>query len=299
MSDLPLNGAGHVPDEAAFGFAHGLLTPAELRTVDGHIASCETCRKRVAERLGTAEAAADALAAIGVDSAPATAPLRWLAAAAVVVAAAGAVWWARRAGRAEPSPGPPAEDARVRAALRSGKLPLAPFLMELSPPQETLMGGGPAPARGRLAPAGTAVVTGSPSFAWEPAVGARRYRVRIFTLSGQPVTESPAVAGTAWTPPQPLAPGTYQWQIDADRDGRSVTIPEPPAMPPRFRVLDAETAARLQSLAKARPAGHVKLAVEYARAGAVDAARSELEAALAANPSRDDVRALLRSLDRR
>jgi Tfp pilus assembly protein PilF len=64
-------------------------------------------------------------------------------------------------------------------------------------------------------------------------------------------------------------------------------------------VIDPGVAARLRTLAKTRPGDHLLLAVEYARAGVVDDARSELEAELGANPSRGDVRALLHSLDGR
>ena len=161
------------------------------------------------------------------------------------------------------------------------------------------MGASVAAVADRLSPAGTAVLAATPSFSWEPVAGARRYRVRVFTLSGEPVAESPAVASLSWTAVEPLGAGTYQWQVEADRDAGAVTLPGPPDTPPRFRVLDAADAARLLSLAKARPSAHLKLAVEYARAGAVDAARAELQAQLLANPARDDVRALLRSLDRR
>jgi hypothetical protein len=298
LADLPLNAAGHLPDEAAFGYAHGLLTPAELRSVDAHIASCDGCRKMLADRLGTAEAAADARSAVGVG-APASSPIRWLAAAAVLVAAAGAAWWARLGAGPAPAVGPPPEDARVRAALQSGRLPLPPFLAELSPPRETLMGEGASPESHRLSPAATALLDPAPTFSWDAVSGARRYRVRIFTLSGEPVAESPVVAGTSWTAADPLSAGTYQWQVEADRKAGPVTLPAPPDTPPRFRVLDSATADRLRSLARTRPSAHLKLAVEYARAGVVDAARAELEAELRANPTRDDVRSLLRSLDRR
>ncbi|HET7453122.1 MAG TPA: hypothetical protein VFL12_10295, partial [Thermoanaerobaculia bacterium] len=236
--------------------------------------------------------------ALGVGV-PAASPVRWLVAAAVLVAAAGAAWWARLGPGPSPEKASAPEDARVRAALRSGKLPLPPFLMELSPGRETLMGEPAAPRAGRLSPAGVAVLEATPTFSWAGVPGARRYRVRIFTLAGEPVDESPAVAGTSWAAVRPLAAGTYQWQVEAHRDAGTVTLPGPPDTPPRFRVLDRADAARLQSLAKARPSAHVKLAVEYARAGVVDAARAELQAELADHPSRDDVRALLRSLDRR
>ena len=146
--------------------------------------------------------------------------------------------------------------------------------------------------------AGTGVLDGAPRFSWGPVAGRATYRVRVFSAAGEPVVESAELPGPEWIPDRPLPAGaTYQWQVEASGEGEPVTIPEPPAAPPRLRVVDPAAAARLRALGKARPGEHILLAVEYARAGAIEEARAELEAERKADPSREDVRALLRSLD--
>ncbi|HET9794279.1 MAG TPA: tetratricopeptide repeat protein, partial [Thermoanaerobaculia bacterium] len=264
----------------------------------GHIAGCAGCRSRLAARL-RAEETADDLRSSFEANVPRAAPARWWAAAAALIgAAAGAAWWAARGPASVSHASAAGEEVRVRAALRSGRLPFPGFVKELSPAPEVLMGEGSASAPPRLSPAGTGVLTGTPRFAWEAVPGVHAFRVRIFSIAGEPVAESPELAGPEWTPDRPLPPGkTYQWQIEGERGTDRITIPEPPAEPPRFRVIEPNAAARLRSLARARPAAHLLLAVEYARAGAVDEARTELQAASRENPSRADVRALLRSID--
>ena len=298
MPDLPLNGAGHLPEEALYGYEHRLLTGAELKVVHDHVASCPDCRARLAARLRAEEAVADVRSSLGVD-APRAAPIRWWAAvAAALVAAAGGLWWAARSARPVSTASGDADEARVRAVLRSGRLPLPGFVKDLAPPRETLMGEAPAPSAPRLSPDGTAVLSGAPRLSWSPLPGAGSYRVTVFSLAGEPVAASPGLSATEWTPDAPLPSGrNYQWQVEAQRGAERVTIPEPPATPPRFRVLAPSVASRLRSLARARPADHLLLAVEYARAGAVDEARKELRAESMRNPSRAGVEALLRSLD--
>jgi hypothetical protein len=298
VPELPLNGAGHLPQEAMYGYENRLLTASELRVVHDHVAVCGDCRARLAGRLRADEAAADLRASFGLE-ARRSAPIRWWAAAAALVAAvSGAVWWAGRRAAPVSFAAGTAEQARVRAALRTGRLPLAPFVKDLTPAPETLMGEAPARPPMRLSPAGTGVLDGAPRFSWGPVAGSAAYRVRVFSAAGEPVAESAELSRPEWIPDRPLPAGaTYQWQVEASGGEEPVTIPEPPAATPRFRVLDPAAAARLRALVKARPREHLLLAVEYARAGAIDEARSELQEELAESPSREDVRRLLRALD--
>jgi len=299
LPELPLNDAGHLPPEAMYGYENRLLTASELRVVHDHIAACGDCRARLAGRLRADEAAADVRASFGLE-ARRPAPIRWWAAAAALAAASGAVWWAGRRAAPVSFASGAAEQARVRAALRTGRLPLAPYVKDLTPAPGTLMGDATAPAPMRLSPAGTGVLDGAPRFSWVSVAGSAAYRVRVFSAAGEPVAESAELPRPEWIPDRPLPAGaTYQWQVEASGGGEPVTIPEPPAAPPMFRVLDPAAAARLRALAKARPDDHLLLAVEYARAGAVDEARSELQKELASRPSREDVRRLLRALDAR
>ncbi len=287
-----MNGAGHLPPELSFGYEHGLLSPNELSEVHDHIAACEACRRRLAGRLDSDGMADDARSSLGLGH-PRTRGwfFAYAAAAALLVAAAGSLWRARRA----PSGGD--DTPAVREALRAGRLPLPGFLNDLASARETLMGGAPGAAVRRLSPAATVVMGGTPRFRWEALPGRWTYEVRVFRADGEAVAASPRLSGLEWRPEHPLAAGQdYAWQVVASRGEERVTLPEPPASPPRFRVLDSATSARLRELARLHPDSHLLLGVEFARAGAVDDAREEIAAALRESPGRADVRALLGSL---
>jgi hypothetical protein len=293
-----VNSGGHLLPELAFGYEQGLLSADELREVHDHIASCSDCRKLLAERLDADTMVEDVRGALDAGR-PGT--RRWwpalAATAAVLVAVGGALRWARRA----PAPVNVAEDDSdtpvVREALRSGRLPTPGFLGSLASPRETLMGAESKPGPPRFfAPAATAVLEPAPRFRWDALSGQWTYRVRVFRENGEPVAESPDLSVGEWNADRPFPAGeNYAWQVAASRGAEKITLPQPPDTPPRFRVLDGATAARLRNLAGRRP-GSLLLAVEYAQAGAVENARSELAAFLRLHPGREDVRALLRSL---
>jgi hypothetical protein len=123
--------------------------------------------------------------------------------------------------------------------------------------------------------------------------------VVVFRLGGEEAARSPSIAASEWTCDRELARGVdYEWQVEASRGGERVTLPQPPDTPPRFRVLDAAAARRLSQLARQDPADRVRIGVESARAGAVEAARAELQATLEKDPSREDIRKLLATLPR-
>jgi hypothetical protein len=145
-------------------------------------------------------------------------------------------------------------------------------------------------------PAATAVVEPVVHFRWDALPGEWSYRIRVFRENGEQVAESPDVPAARWVVDRPLPSGEdLTWQVVASRGAENVTLPAAPDTPPRFRVLDAATAGRLKDLAGRRP-GSLLLAVEYARAGAVENARSELETFLGRHPRREDVRRLLANL---
>ena len=292
-----MNPGGHLLPELAFGYEQGLLSADELREVHDHIASCPDCRKLLAKRLDADAMVGDVREALGVERSRLR---RWwpalAAAAAVLVAVGGALRWARRAPARVTIADDDSDAPIVRDALRSGRLPTPGFLSGLASPRETLMGGTrPSPPR-FFSPAATAVVAPAARFRWDALPGDWSYRVRVFRGNGEQAAESPEVSAGEWSADRPLAAGEdYAWQVVASRGAERITLPQPPDTPPRFRVLDGATAARLRQLAALRP-GSLLLAVEYARAGAVEDARSELTDFLRRNPGREDVRALLRSL---
>jgi hypothetical protein len=292
-----LNPGGHLLPELAFGYEHGLLSAGELKEIHDHIAACSGCRELLAARLGADAMIGDLRETLEVKR---PGSRRWwpalAAAAAVLVAAGGALRWARRAPVGVTVADDDSDTPLVREALRSGRLPVPEFLGGLASPRETLMGGSrPLPPR-VFSPAATAVVEPIVHFRWDALPGEWNYRIRVFRENGEQVAESPDVPAGGWIVDRPLPPGEdLTWQVVASRGAERITLPQPPDTPPRFRVLDAPTGGRLRELAGRRP-GSLLLAVEYARAGAVENARSELEAFLRRHPRREDVRTLLANL---
>jgi hypothetical protein len=283
---------GHLRPETLFGYEHQLLTPEELSAVFEHVAQCADCRLALAERMNVNEMAADAqsLQASPPQSAVREFP-RYAAAAVLIVVAGAAFWYARFHPAA--SPEPPA----VQEALVAGHIALPQFLNELQPEREVLMGGPGAVAPRIFSPRGTAVAGLPVEFRWQSLDGDWTYKVRVFTLAGDPVTASPDTHTPQWFCDQDLQAGfAYQWQVTAMRGADRVTLPQPSETPPRFRILDTASAQRLRELARRQPSDHLLLGVEYARAGLLDDARAQLSEASGPAPGQPQILRLLQSL---
>ena len=282
-----MNPSSHLPPESLFGYEHQLLTPDEVRGVHEHIAQCEECRSKLAERLGAATMESDLRAALGAAGPRTNRTARmWLAyaAAAAILATIGlTVWFERR-------------DRSVEDALRTGSIPQPEFVKELNPPREVLMGRDTPASAALLSPKGTAVLSQQPSFLWKQLGEGWNYKVQVFALDGVPAAESPDLATTAWICDRVLARDrTYEWQITALRGNEHVTLEKPPEAPARFRIVDASTAARLQGLAAGKST-YLQLAVEYGRAGLLDDARREMRQAIEQHPGQPALERLLDSL---
>ena len=164
----------------------------------------------------------------------------------------------------------PDVQARVRAALDGGALALPDDVAALAGPHETLMGGQSPAAFRIIAPAGIAVATDRPTFAWEPLDGGDDYWVTIVDDLGKPIGPPMEARGPVLVLLQSLPRGRdYTWQVSATRGGTRVTVPAPPDPPARFRVLDKATADRLAAVESAHPDSHVLLGLLYLQAGAV------------------------------
>jgi hypothetical protein len=283
---------GHLRPETLFGYEHRLLTPEELIVVFEHTAQCADCRLALAARMNVNHMAADVQSALAVPPQAAVWKFpRYATAAAVILVTAGAFWYARS--RQAASADPPA----VEEALRAGHLALPPFLSELQPRRQVLMGG-PGNADPQIfSPRGMAVAGLPVEFRWQALDGDWTYRVQVFTVAGDPVTASPDINAPQWSCQQDLEAGSdYQWQVSAVRGAERVTLPPPSETPPRFRVLDSASAQRMRGLARQQPSNHLLLGVEYAQAGLLDDARTELTEASRLAPDRPRILRLLESL---
>ena len=282
-----MNPAEHLRPETCFGYEHHLLSAEEIAAVHAHIASCEGCRRKLAAHVGLDDMAADIRSALsGGPEAQARRPYWTYAWAATILLAIGASIWFFSARQPE----------HVREALSAGTIPLPDFLKDLNPPKEVLMGSqSPAAGGALISPKGTAVLASRPEFQWRTLAGEWTYKVQVFTVDGELVAESGELQSSTWSPQSDLRRGvTLQWQVAATKGSDRMTMPQPPETPPRFRVVDSDTAGRLKRL----PGSHVERAVEYARAGVLDAAREEMTAAVAERPGDEDRRRLLQFLER-
>jgi hypothetical protein len=190
------------------------------------------------------------------------------------------------------------EAQAVRTALADHRLDVPPFISALGGASGTLMGPtDPLPELRPVRPLATAVEDVRPRFEWTPLAGAGVYVVSVFDADFNQVQESPGLTSTRWQPLDPLARGrTYVWQVRAQGPGLDVTAPAPPAAEARFHVLAGDVASRLADVRRRLGGSHLALGVLLARAGALDAARQELEALAAANPDADAPRQLLEAL---
>jgi hypothetical protein len=218
---------------------------------------------------------------------------------AVFLIAAGAIWYSlHRAAlidRASLHDRETAKEVEVTGdILEAGRLPLPDFVNGLTQPRQDAG----EPNLELISPVGTAVLSERPTFRWKALKGDWSYRVRVLRLDSGVAAESGEISGTDWTPEADLASGiNYQWQILAQRGNERLTFPQPPRNPPRFRVVDATTSARLRELAGKRGGVHLLLAIEYGKAGLIEDARRELQEELKTTRHAEAVERLIHSLD--
>jgi hypothetical protein len=76
--------------------------------------------------------------------------------------------------------------------------------------------------------AGAVQPPNGPLFQWQPLAGARNYRVRLLTASGDEI-QGDTTSATAWAVPRTLVTGSYRWQVTAlDMSGRVIGTSERP-----------------------------------------------------------------------
>jgi hypothetical protein len=185
-------------------------------------------------------------------------------------------------------PLPPDLQRSVHDAISLGKVDRPALPGELRGPRETLAGAPSPEGSFRVgAPVGSFVEAERPTFRWSKEPGATGYRINLVPQGGA-VVSSPLLpaSATTWTPHEPLSPNeTYEWEVEALKDGETLAkSPAPPEPEARFRVLDAASRIALQQVREKWGASHLVMGLAYARAGLVAEARREFEELARENP---------------
>ena len=284
----------HVSSEQLQEFVDGELGDERRAGVEQHLKWCTDCHSDAQALQEFAKAQRPRVVAF---------PARgwWLAmAAAVLLAAAGLGVWLRRPaeiaslndagvkisldsqGRLTGLNGLSAEQTKaVHGVFAGAALQPRANLGELQPQRSTLMGSAAAPNFHLVDPVGTAVRSERPEFHWTLRGSDATYIVTLKNLISSQIISSPELHSLTWTPTEPLQRGAiYAWQVAASLNGQEEVAPAPPSPQARLLILDASTAARLDSL----PPSHLLRATMYAEAGLLDDAELEAKALADENP---------------
>jgi hypothetical protein len=188
--------------------------------------------------------------------------------------------------------------AAVQTAAKNGTLE-KPVVLAMVQSREVIARGAPdGGVRFALrAPVGTVVESDRPAFSWEAAPGATGYLVTIYDATSRESIGGATVAGTEWTPPEPLMRGrTYRWEVAALKDGQQVgRAPRSSGPTARFRVLEQEQLEKLNEARATYGDSHLALGVLYTQAGLLDDAEREFGHLLQENPDSAAARRLLAS----
>lgn len=196
---------------------------------------------------------------------------------------------------------PPELQEAVRKATATGEPTLTPALAALRGADDVLAG---APGKkgvfAVVAPIGTLVESPRPTLRWQGLAEATAYRVNLAPRGGGEVMKSPLLdaRATEWTPDRALAPNeTYDWEVEALRDGEMIAkAPAPPKPEARFAVLPNEKREELEKLRQEYGRSHLVLGLVYAKAGLLPQARAEFKKLAQENPGNDLPRRLLEGL---
>jgi len=191
-----------------------------------------------------------------------------------------------------------AEGRLIAAALRTGRVEVPAEVRDLIGSTGVLLGDdSPEPGFRPVAPVGTAVRSGQPSFSWQPLPEATTYAVAVYDSEFNPVDRADSLTRTSWTPSRALKPGAvYLWQVSARRGAEEITTPVPPAPEARFKVLGRFESASLKRALQNAGRSHLAAGILLAHAGCLDDAREELQALIDKNPDSVPARNLLRSV---
>lgn len=192
----------------------------------------------------------------------------------------------------------PTMQARFAEAMRTGKLPLPEKVQALGGDRGVLAGSAEEASALRVfAPVATAVREDRPQFRWDGVGEASSYKINVIEQnSGELIITQEIVANlTTWTAPTALRRGeTYEWEVQAMRDGNVLAkSPMPPEPPARFRILSEVEVADFEKANRAAGDSHLARGLAAADAGLIDEARREFDLLAGANPDSPLVRQLL------
>jgi hypothetical protein len=282
---------GHLQEQEIVACSEGSATPEQR----AHLQDCAMCQAEVQDlsRFRT-ELHDTPRAPRRATVTPITSWKKWTmpaaVAAGIVLIAGGVVWNARRhdapqqaavtTPKTTEAPLPPAEQAALDRAMASNRFDRAPVLDQLIVKPGTLLGSKSETASfDLLSPVGTTVLSDRPLMRWTPVAGAAKYVVSIFDAKFEKVAESPELTGTDWRVSKALPRGQVLiWQVTADRAGRRLRAPQPPAPEARFEVVPEDVANRIAAIEQQHPGNSLLRAVLYANAGALDEAEEALRA---------------------
>jgi predicted anti-sigma-YlaC factor YlaD len=186
----------------------------------------------------------------------------------------------------------------VQMAYNRGEPDYPADLPRLQERQQAIRGGpGDAPSVIIQAPAGVVVESDRPVFSWAPFPGATGYQLLVtdYRTPDRVVLKGETASGTEteWKAPEALPRGRiYRWQVRALKEAAV----QARSRPVRFKVLEADKAAKLERARRENPDSHLTLGVLYARAGLLEQAEEEFQALLEANPNSKVAQRLLKSV---
>lgn len=298
----------HIPEDELQKYASGRLDLTRIHEIDGHLAKCTRCVEEVRDLRNFAAEMPSArtfllsrrFLAVAVAAAAAMViviafvSLRRPREVVVVNDVAGRVSLDQHG--ALHGIGLLAADQQmaIKQALTAQKLSLPPSWHELRGEPGVLMGTAERAPFQLESPVATAVRSTHPTLSWTSDPQSLAYRVTLRDENTGQTTTSALLEITSWSVSSGLERGhIYDWQVVSSRkNGAEALVPEPPAPPAKFIVLDTSTNSKLEQL----PPSHLLRAVLYVNAGLLDDANHELMELQELNPQSQLVRNLFDQL---
>src|SRR5262249_22034622 len=144
---------------------------------------------------------------------------------------------------------------------------------------------------------GKVVLTDRPTFSWQPLEGATAYEIKLFDISAglenaRPLPEfsTAGLTRTSWTPSH-LLPRNRRlaWELTARNADKELARAEPQ----HFQVLALDKSRELERLRAKNEAQELRLGIDEAQAGLLDAAEQRFKQVLSEDPSSTAARNLL------